>query len=73
MYFLRINYYKIKRFFYTIIKYISELRKKLGLSLVAFSKPLKCSPTQIKRMEIGTVIPNEDFIKCICQVYNIDP
>lgn len=54
-------------------KYISELRKKLGLSLVAFSKPLKCSPTQIKRMEIGTVIPNEDFIKRICQVYNVDP
>ena len=24
-------------------------------------------------MEIGIVIPNEDFIKRICQVYNVDP
>ena len=35
---------------------IAQLRHNLNLSLVAFSKPLGCSPTQIKRMEIGTVI-----------------
>ena len=36
---------------------MAELRKELRLSLVAFSKPLGCSPTHIKRMEVGTVIP----------------
>ena len=52
---------------------IKELRKLLNLSLVAFSKPLGCSPTHIKRMEVGTVIPDEEFISKMCEVYHISP
>ena len=52
---------------------IKELRKLLNLSLVAFSKPLGCSPTHIKRMEVGTVIPGEEFISKLCEVYHISP
>ena len=52
---------------------IKELRKLLNLSLVAFSKPLGCSPTHIKRMEVGTVIPDEEFISKLCEVYHISP
>ena len=52
---------------------IKELRKLLNLSLVAFSKPLGCSPTHIKRMEVGTVIPDEEFIGKLCEVYHISP
>ena len=52
---------------------IKELRKLLNLSLVSFSKPLGCSPTHIKRMEVGTVIPDEEFISKLCEVYHISP
>ena len=52
---------------------IKELRKLLNLSLVSFSKPLGCSPTHIKRMEVGTVIPDEEFISKMCEVYHISP
>lgn len=52
---------------------MAELRKELRLSLVAFSKPLGCSPTHIKRMEVGTVIPEEEFINSICNVYQVNP
>ena len=52
---------------------IKELRKLLNLSLVAFSKPLGCSPTHIKRMEVGIVIPGEEFISKLCEVYHISP
>lgn len=54
-------------------KYLTDLRQKLGLSLVAFSKPLNCSPTQIKRMELGTVVPSDNFIQMICEVFKVDP
>ncbi|MGO4969927.1 helix-turn-helix domain-containing protein [Streptococcus alactolyticus] len=50
---------------------IAQLRHHLNLSLVAFSKPLGCSPTQIKRMEIGTVIPSEDILERICDKFKI--
>ena len=52
---------------------MAELRKELRLSLVAFSKQLGCSPTHIKRMEVGTVIPEEEFINSICNVYQVNP
>lgn len=51
---------------------IGQLRHNLNLSLVAFSKPLGCSPTQIKRMEIGTVIPSEDILERICDRFKVD-
>ena len=51
---------------------IAQLRHNLNLSLVAFSKPLACSPTQIKRMEIGTVIPSEDILEGICDIFKVD-
>lgn len=51
---------------------IAQLRNSLNLSLVAFSKPLGCSPTQIKRMEIGTVIPSEDILERICDKFKVD-
>lgn len=52
---------------------IMELRKKLELSLVAFSKPLECSPTHIRRMEAGTVIPDQAFIRKVCEEYLVNP
>ena len=54
-------------------KLIAELREMLELSLAAFSKPLGCSPTQIKRMEVGTVTPDEEFINKVCEVYHVNP
>lgn len=51
---------------------IAQLRHNLNLSLVALSKPLGCSSTQIKRMEIGTVIPCEDILEKICDRFKID-
>ena len=51
---------------------IGQLRHNLNLSLVAFSKPLGCSPTQIKRMEIGTVMPSEDILVKICNRFKVD-
>lgn len=51
---------------------IEELRKHLNLSLAAFSKLLGCSPTQVKRMEIGTVVPTEDDIRKICEAFQVD-
>lgn len=51
---------------------IAQLRHNLNLSLVAFSKPLGCSPTQIKRIEIGTVIPSEDILEKICDRFKVD-
>lgn len=50
-------------------KKIVELRNKLGLSRVAFAKDLGSSATQMKRMEIGTVIPDDEFIQKICSTY----
>ena len=52
---------------------IADLRKMLGLSLAAFAKPLGCSPTHIKRMEVGTVTPDEEFINKVCEVYHVNP
>ena len=51
---------------------IAQLRHNLNLSLVAFSKPLGCSPTQIRRMESGTVIPSEDILEKICDRFKVD-
>ena len=51
---------------------IAQLRNHLNLSLVAFSKPLGCSPTQIRRMESGTVIPSEDILEKICDRFKVD-
>ena len=52
---------------------IADLRKMLELSLAAFSKPLGCSPTHIKRMEVGTVTPDKEFISKVCEVYHVKP
>lgn len=54
-------------------KKIVELRNKLGLSRVAFAKDLGSSATQMKRMEIGTVIPDDEFIQKICSTYHVNP
>ena len=54
-------------------KKIVELRNKLGLSRVAFAKDLGSSSTQMKRMEIGTVIPDDKFIQKICSTYHVNP
>ena len=54
-------------------KRIVELRNKLGLSRVAFAKDLGSSATQMKRMEIGTVIPDDEFIQKICSTYHVNP
>ena len=54
-------------------KKIVELRNKLGLSRVAFAKDLGSSATQMKRMEIGTVIPDDEFLQKICSTYHVNP
>ena len=54
-------------------KKIVELRNKLGVSRVAFAKDLGSSATQMKRMEIGTVIPDDEFIQKICSTYHVNP
>ena len=54
-------------------KKIVELRNKLGLSRVAFAKDLGSSATQMKRMEIGTVIPDDEFIQKIYSTYHVNP
>lgn len=54
-------------------KKIVELRNKLGLSRVAFAKDLGSSATQMKRIEIGTVIPDDEFIQKICSTYHVNP
>lgn len=54
-------------------KKIVELRNKLGLSRVAFAKDLGSSATQMKRMEIGTVIPDDEFIQKICSTFHVNP
>ena len=54
-------------------KKIVELRNKLGLSRVAFAKDLDSSATQMKRMEIGTVIPDDEFLQKICSTYHVNP
>ena len=54
-------------------KKIVELRNKLGLSRVAFAKDLGSSATQMKRMEIGTVIPDDEFIQKVCSTYHVNP
>ena len=54
-------------------KKIVELRNKLGVSRVAFAKDLGSSATQMKRMEIGTVIPDDEFLQKICSTYHVDP
>lgn len=52
---------------------ITQLRNKLGISRVAFAKDLGSSATQMKRMEIGTVIPDDKFIQKICSTYQVNP
>lgn len=54
-------------------KKIVELRNKLGVSRVAFAKDLGSSATQMKRIEIGTVIPDDEFIQKICSTYHVNP
>ena len=54
-------------------KKIVELRNKLGLSRVAFAKDLGSSATQMKRMEIGTVIPDDEFLQKICSTFHVNP
>ena len=54
-------------------KKIVELRNKLGVSRVTFAKDLGSSATQMKRMEIGTVIPDDEFIQKVCSTYHVNP
>lgn len=56
-----------------LVSGLHELRNKLGLSRVAFAKDLGSSATQMKRMEIGTVIPDDEFIQKICSTYHVNP
>lgn len=52
---------------------IFELRNKLGFSRAVFAKHIGSSITQIRRIELGTVIPDEKFIQKICDVYHVNP
>ena len=54
-------------------KKIVEHKNKPGVSRVAFAKDLGSSATQIKRMEIGTVIPDDEFIQNICSTFQVNP
>lgn len=54
-------------------KKIVELRNKLGVSRVAFAKDLGSSATQMKRIEIGTVIPDDEFLQKICSTFHVNP
>lgn len=53
-------------------KKVKELRIYLGLSQTAFAKPLKISPTQIRRIERGESVVYEDVISQICNAYSVN-
>ncbi len=52
---------------------ITKLRKHLNLSRVKFSQAIGVSNTQMRRIEIGEVIPGEQLIRKICSTYHVDP
>lgn len=52
---------------------IAELRKYLNHSRVSFAKGLGVSNTQMRRIEIGEVVPGEQLIKNICSTYHVNP
>lgn len=54
-------------------KLLSDLRRKLGLSIALFSKPTGYSPTHMKKMEEGIYIPSAETITKICESFDVDP
>lgn len=53
--------------------YITKLRHKLGVSQIAFSKAAGISNSQMRRIEAGTAVLEEQIIKNICETYHVDP
>lgn len=51
---------------------IVELKNKLGLSRVAFAKALDSSPSQMARIEVGTVVPDREFFVKVCDTFHVD-
>lgn len=51
---------------------IVNLRSTLGLSRASFAKKIGVSPSQMKRIEVGEVKPDDELIQNICDIYNVN-
>lgn len=52
---------------------ITKIRKHLNLSRVKFSQAIVVSNTQMRRIEIGEVVPSEKLLRKICSTYHVNP
>ena len=51
---------------------IIRVREKLGISRVAFSKAAGISNSQMRRIEAGAAVLEEQTLQKICETYHVD-